>query len=445
MNLPSHESRRSFRACRVPTHPLASIAKTTPRPAFTLVELMMVIVIIGLLAGLAIPAIMRAVTSAKEGAYKQEVDTLADAVEKYRTKYGDYPPDGSSWQIMERHLRKAFPQIQQSELNLLNPTTATALTSQGWSGDSWTLATGFVAGIRNDFDVRVAVGPNFGAADMKVMDPAEALVFFLGGFSSNPKQPFTGPGGPFLTSAGQWEYNPQRTNAFFEFKSDRLTIAQVNSSSGPKYVSVDETAFHGIPNDLLPVYLNKADIENSSPFVYFDSRTYVIPKTMTAYFNFYQRFSTSPMATTSNDRHGSIRPLMSSSRRAPAPAFDPTPMTVAERINHVRQHLFMEDQKFQVIGSGIDGIYGGMLSQEITALATFQQQVEAYLEFPSGRSYYADPAGPSSSWTPIYTRLLRGKASAADYDKHVMSTGQLDNAANCTERTFLNTLKAPGQ
>ncbi len=105
---------------------------------------------------------------------------------------------------MERHLRKAFPQIQQSELNLLNPTSATALSGQGWNGDSWTLATGFVAGIRNDFDVRVAVGPNFVAADMKVMDPAEALVFFLGGFSSNPKQPFTGDGRTFLTSGGQW-------------------------------------------------------------------------------------------------------------------------------------------------------------------------------------------------------------------------------------------------
>ncbi len=105
---------------------------------------------------------------------------------------------------------------------------------------------------------------------------------------------------------------------------------------------------------------------------------------MTAYFNFYQRFSTSPMATTSNDRHGSIRPLMSSSRRAPAPAFDPTPMTVAERINHVRQHLFMEDQKFQVIGSGIDGIYGGMLSQELRPLRHSSSRLRPTLSFQVG-------------------------------------------------------------
>jgi prepilin-type N-terminal cleavage/methylation domain-containing protein len=132
MNLPSHESCRSFRERSVSIKTLASLPRRSVRTAFTLVELMMVIVIIGILAGLAIPAIMRAISTANEGAYKQEIDTLADAVEKYRTKYGDYPPDGSSWQIMERHLRKAFPQIQQSELNLLNPTTTAALTDQGF-------------------------------------------------------------------------------------------------------------------------------------------------------------------------------------------------------------------------------------------------------------------------------------------------------------------------
>ncbi len=71
---------------------LAAEKSVSPRRAFTLVELMVVIVIIGIIAGFALPAIFSAVKAARQGAYKLEVDTLADAVEKYRTKYGDYPP-----------------------------------------------------------------------------------------------------------------------------------------------------------------------------------------------------------------------------------------------------------------------------------------------------------------------------------------------------------------
>ena len=156
----------------------------TDRSGFTLIEILVVITIIGVLAGLLLPAVMKAVSTAQEGAYKLEIDTLADAVEKYKNKYGDYPPDGSSWQIMERHLRKAFPQILQTELNLLDPAL---YASQGWSGDPWNVNSNIIAGIRNDFDQSV-VTPTYAAADLKVMDPAEALVFFLGGFSARPSK-----------------------------------------------------------------------------------------------------------------------------------------------------------------------------------------------------------------------------------------------------------------
>ncbi len=78
------------------------------------------------------------------------------------------------------------------------------------------------AGIRNDFD-RSVVTPAYTASELKVMDPAEALVFFLGGFSSNPQRPFTGEGGPFsvtstdttVTGGQTLQYNVQRTGAFF--------------------------------------------------------------------------------------------------------------------------------------------------------------------------------------------------------------------------------------
>ena len=87
------------------------------RRGFTLVELLVVITIIGLLVGLIVPAVFGVQASFNRAAVKFEVQALNDAVENYRSKHGDYPPDGSSWAVMEKHLRKAFPNILQSELN----------------------------------------------------------------------------------------------------------------------------------------------------------------------------------------------------------------------------------------------------------------------------------------------------------------------------------------
>ena len=88
------------------------------RVGFTLVELLVVIAIIGVLAGLLVPAVFAVRKTFNNASVKFEVQGLDSAVNNYRTKYGDYPPDGSSWPIMESHFRKAFPGILQSELLL---------------------------------------------------------------------------------------------------------------------------------------------------------------------------------------------------------------------------------------------------------------------------------------------------------------------------------------
>lgn len=63
--------------------------------AFTLVELLVVIVIIGVLAGVLLPAAMRAFKSAKEARITTEISQIAAALERYKIEYGEYPPDFS--------------------------------------------------------------------------------------------------------------------------------------------------------------------------------------------------------------------------------------------------------------------------------------------------------------------------------------------------------------
>jgi prepilin-type N-terminal cleavage/methylation domain-containing protein len=63
---------------------------------FTLVEIMVVVVIIGLLAALAIPAAQRVRRAAINSRFLNDLRIVRDAAEIYNTENGGWPPDGSS-------------------------------------------------------------------------------------------------------------------------------------------------------------------------------------------------------------------------------------------------------------------------------------------------------------------------------------------------------------
>ena len=210
---------------------------------FTLVEMLIVISIIGILAGILIPTIGVVRKSAANGGMAMEVNSLSAAIETYKQRYGDYPPDGSNIVVFLRHIEVAFPRIAPAELR----------------------------------DLRLMVGvDNMGRTRL---DPSEALVFFLGGFSDDPRFPFTGEGGPF---------SRVRRNALFDFAAGRLTQGTEMTNIGPLLIntnpngvavlvplSTDEQELFGAnanDSDIFPAYVpSSSDI----PFVYFDHRTYM--------------------------------------------------------------------------------------------------------------------------------------------------------------------------
>ncbi|MCY3007662.1 MAG: type II secretion system protein [Planctomycetota bacterium] len=328
------------------------------RRGFTLVELLVVMAILGILAGLLAWGVNAARVAILKRAQAFEVQSIASAVEAYRTKYGDYPPDGSSWPVMEAHLRKAFPNILASELGLLNP----ALSQQNGL-------------IRNDNDLTGShphlpryLPTSPGLRSGRVFDSAEALVFFLGGFSTDPQRPITGPGGPLKQVGSAYIYNTQRENAFFEFKIGRLTL---DPNTG---ASTDETVYsEGVPNDLMPVYVGNGPTyqQLGVPIIYFDSRTYQIAGATVGDTSYYFNFYSPGLADIQNIAactRNCARPFLSMD-------LDPNKIGNALR--------YANDKTFQVMNGGYDRIYG---CQSVKNIASPESKPAFLFTVPGGNT-----------------------------------------------------------
>jgi hypothetical protein len=192
------------------------------------------------------------------------------------------------------------------------------------------------------------------------MDPAEALVFFLGGFSADPRRPFTGEGGPLtpmLDSSGSpvtnadgvvYAANDQRSDPLFPFKEQHLRQTRDQYAN---LMSTDEQTLHGgaaADNDPFPVYFPPG---LETPYVYFDSRTYIhnpvnnLPTTPPSAALPPVYPPTAAWATTLVE--GVARPYRSDTpRRVAQGAYDQVPFK------------WISEKTFQIVTSGLDNNYG---------------------------------------------------------------------------------------
>ncbi len=159
------------------------------RAAFTLVEMLVVITIIGILAALGTGAVMNAVHRAKIAAVGLEISQLDQACKDYKARFGEYPPDFTDLGAVARHLAKAFPRYPGSY-------------NGNWPSDLCG-ATGLtVAQLTPQTALAIWLGG--------IPDPNNGG--HLSGFAADPTNPFQPPAAC-----------PSRIPPFFEFDVTRLS------------------------------------------------------------------------------------------------------------------------------------------------------------------------------------------------------------------------------
>lgn len=83
--------------------------------AFTLIELLIVVAIIGILAAIAVPNFLNAQMRAKIAKVRGDIKAMATAVEMYAVDHGKYPDDGQvsgvPWWMNNWHLTTPVPYI----------------------------------------------------------------------------------------------------------------------------------------------------------------------------------------------------------------------------------------------------------------------------------------------------------------------------------------------
>jgi prepilin-type N-terminal cleavage/methylation domain-containing protein len=162
---------------------------TRPRPAFTLVELLVVIGIIAMLAALIVPAVMRAQATARNAAIKAEIDMLHMAVMNYKNEYGSFPPCYAlaitGTDVASRHVQRLFPRadISTQVTASVNPTNALFGWLQGYTDNPIQPVT---AGTRKklyDFNLARVDGSTGGYYPSG--KPGSPYTYFVSGTSAN--------------------------------------------------------------------------------------------------------------------------------------------------------------------------------------------------------------------------------------------------------------------
>jgi general secretion pathway protein G len=119
---------------------IVTAAKKVARRGFTLVELVIVVLVIGIIAAIAAPKMFDTAGSARTNSTQQSLRTLRSAIELYRANNGSYPAAASITTDLRAYLQGPFPapQVGSRQNATVASSTSDPITAAAASGtEGW--------------------------------------------------------------------------------------------------------------------------------------------------------------------------------------------------------------------------------------------------------------------------------------------------------------------
>lgn len=135
------------------------MAKNRTRGGFTLLELAVVVLVLGILAGMAVMRMNNASGDARNAAALQTLEVLRNAIELYRAEHGEFPgqsetSDGFK-EDLKPYLRGEFPSClvgnNNADVRMLNPGGSNTILVSGPEGWAYSNQTGKIIINHDDY------------------------------------------------------------------------------------------------------------------------------------------------------------------------------------------------------------------------------------------------------------------------------------------------------
>jgi len=230
----------------------------TGRGGFTLVELLVVLVIIGILASLITGAVMLALRTGRQARNRSDLAQLDVALQNFKTTFKISDPPPSRIKICENY-GQYFTVAADAQLDADSVSYLTRMFPRigisGWTAPPYGTGTGIDWNGNGVLD-----GP-------AVLEGDQCLVFFMGGIAA----PFGAGAPPNMQGFSKNPLNPADPSAGFnppfgDFSSSRLVVIPPNANSLPlrpsSYLSYLDT--YGVSNGL-------GGYVSGAPYAYFSS------------------------------------------------------------------------------------------------------------------------------------------------------------------------------